>query len=368
MTALSSRGSGEGERKPMSHHRQRRHVVLRLVPLAAALSLAVACDYLPGFGTPGPEVVEEAATVLKSGDLPQAATDYAALAVEHEGSVHVAVGQAYTQLLAGDTAGADATLARIEEASGEQLGEIKLRRALVALAAGELDAVKEHGLASEMPEGRLLAAEVLLVDLESDEASAVLRDLTADGGTVGQTAQTYLDMLDTDDIIQAGLAEATALWALGERKQACESAEELVLALPEDDTDKPTQILLWAGRAATSGVAGVATRLLDELSFPPPDQAWRVQATRAVVAAADGDADEAARILNALEEGGAPIDGLADARATACAVVGDRQKARQIVGEMESPAIARCLSEVGATLIAPKKAPDGALKTYLENQ
>ena len=119
----------------MSHHRQRRHVVLRLVPLAAALSLAVACDYLPGFGTPGPEVVEEAATVLKSGDLPQAATDYAALAVEHEGSVHVAVGQAYTQLLAGDTAGADATLARIEEASGEQLGEIKLRRALVALAA-----------------------------------------------------------------------------------------------------------------------------------------------------------------------------------------------------------------------------------------
>ena len=68
---------------------------------------------------------------------------------------------------------------------------------------------------------------------------------------MGQTAQTYLDMLNTDDIIQAGLAEATALWALGERKQACESAEELVLALPEDDTNKPTQILLWAGRAAT---------------------------------------------------------------------------------------------------------------------
>jgi uncharacterized protein HemY len=194
-----------------------------------------------------------------------------------------------------------------------------------------------------------------------------LRELSGTAGAVGETASTYLALLDSGDQIQAGLAEITALWALGDRSGACASAEELVSALPEDDDTKATQILLWAGRAATSGHAALASSLLDELSFPPDGQAWRVQATRALVAAAEGEADEAIRILDALAEGGAPADGLADARATACALVGERQKARQIVGELESPAIARCLSEVGAVAVAPTRALDGPLKSFLEN-
>lgn len=344
--------------------------LVRLVALATVLSLGTACDQIQALiGGGGPEVVEEANQALKDGDLPGAAAQYDELASSHSSSVHVAIGKAYTQLLAGDYAGADATLAAVEEGAGEMLGEVKLRRALVALEAGDdLEPVKRHGAASGLPEGRLLAAEVHLVDLESDEASALFRELSSEGGTVGNTAATYLRMLDSGDQIQIGLAEVTALWALGDRQVACESAEELVKALPEDDETKSAQVLLWAGRAATSGVPQVGSNLLDELAFPPEGQAWRVQATRAIIAAAQGEADEAIRILDALEEGGAPADGLADARATACALVSDKPKARLIVGELESPAVARCLSEAGATAIAPQRAPDGPLKTYLENQ
>ena len=344
-----------------------RRLALRLLPLAALLLTGLACDMIPGFGTPGPEVVEEASSQLQAGDLPGASAQYEQLATDHAGSVHVAVGQAYMQLLKGDLAGADATLAAVEEAAGDQVGEVKLRRALIAVEAGDLDAVKTHGAASGLPEGRLLAAEVHLVDLESQEASSILRDLSGAPGVVGQTASSYLALLDSGDQIQAGLAEITALWALGDRSGACDSAEELVSALPEEDETKASQILLWAGRAATSGHATLASNLLDELSFPPEGQAWRVQATRALVAAAEGEADEAIRILDALAEGGAPADGLADARATACALVGERQKARELVGDLESPAVARCLAEVGATVVAPTRAPDGPLKTFLEN-
>lgn len=328
----------------------------RLLPLAAVLTLGTACDQIQALiGGGGPEVVEEANQTLKGGDLPGAAAQYQELSQSYGDSVYVATGDAYTKFLAGDYA-------------GEKLGEVKLRRALIALEAKDLDAVKTHGAASGLPEGKLLAAEVHLVDLESDEASTLLREITGEGGAVGATASAYLAMLDSGDQIQAGLAEATALWALGDRGAACESAEELVKQLPEDDANKPAQILLWAGRAATSGQPDVASRLLDDMGFPPDGQAWRVQATRAIVAAARGEADESIRVLDALEQGGAPADGLADARATACALISDKPKARQAVGELESPAVARCLSEAGANAIAPSRAPDGPLKTYLENQ
>ena len=335
--------------------------------LVASLVVSTGCDMIAQFTTPGPEVVEGAHNALRSGDLPAAADEFARLSADHPDVPHVAVGQAYMQLLAGDHRAADATLAAAEPNAGEQVGEIKLRRALVALAAGDLDGVKSHGKASGLPEGKLLAAEVHLVDLESDEAMQILREVAGSGGSVGDTAGRYLEMLDSGDQIQAGLAEATALWALGERESSCEAAEELVKALGDDD-QKNAQLLLWAGRAVTSGLPGVAASLLDDIDFPPDGQAWRVQATRAMVAVAEGDVQEGARILAALEEAGAPADGLADAMATACALTEDRAAAKELAGRVESAAAARCLLHAGAPRAAASQAPPGALKTFLENR
>lgn len=342
---------------------------VRLALVASGLLALGACDQIQALiGGPGPEVVEPAQAKLREGDLPGAAAEYANLASQHPTSVHVGVGRAYMQLLAGDAAGADATLAAIEEGAGEQLGEIKLRRALVALQAGNLDSVKIHGKASGLPEGKLLAAEVHLVDLEGADAADLLREVAGAGGVVGETASVYLAMVDSGNQIKTGLAEASALWALGDRETACKSAEELVKALPDEDADKSEQLLLWAGRAATSNKPQVASRLLEEIAFPPDGQVWRVQATKALVLFAKGEVGQGMKLLDALEQGGAPADGLADVRATACGLVKDKDQAKQIVGELESSAVARCLLEAGAGQVAKARAPEGPLKTYLENK
>jgi hypothetical protein len=272
------------------------------------------------------------------------------------------------QVLAGDFSGADATLAAAEEGAGELLPELKLRRALASLAAGELDSVKIHGEASGLPEGRLLAAEVHMVDLEGDEAAAILREIRDAGGVVGQTAGTYLAMIESGDPIQSGLVEATALWAVGERSSACELAEELVKTLPDDDDTKSAQLLLWAGRSVTSGQAGIAASLLDEIDFPPEGQNWRVPATRAMISAAEGDVESAARKFKQLEDGGAPADGLWDALATACALTESREDAKRLAEGVESSAAARCLHAAGAGKAARSQSRPGLLKTFLENK
>jgi hypothetical protein len=336
--------------------------------LAAALAVGTGCDMIAEFTKPGPEVVEGAHAALKSGDLPAASEEFGRLAADHPDVLAVAVGQAYMELLGGDPKAADATLAAVEATAGDELGKVKLRRALVALASGDLDGVKAHGKSSGLPEGKLLAAEVHLVDLESDEAMQILREVSSASGAVGATAGNYLAMLDSGDQIQAGLAEATALWALGERESACEAAEELVKALDDDAGDKNAQLLLWAGRSVTAQLPGVATSLLDDIDFPPEGQAWRVQATRAMVAVAEGDVEEGGRIFSALQEAGAPADGLADAMATACALTDDRAAAKQLAGQVESAAAARCLLHAGAGRAAMDQAPSGAMKTFLENR
>jgi hypothetical protein len=337
-----------------------------VVAIAAGLWWTTGCDYIQKFIGGEPDLTE-ASGKLAGGDLPAAAASWEALAADHPDSIDVAIGHAYTQLLAGDTAGADATLAAVEPTAGEKVGEIKLRRALVALRAGkQLDAVKKFGAESGLPEGKLLAAEVHLVDLESDEGAALFRELGSAGGPVGETATTYLQMLESDNQHLAGLAEATALWALGEREQAVKSAEELVKALPADHPGKPEILMLWASRAATSGKPAIANSLLDDLDSPPAGQAWRVEATRAIAAVAAGEMDDARAKFEALRAGGAPPAGLDDALATACMVAADADAARQLVQGVESAAAARCLAKAGDAGAAGQ-APPGPLKTFLEN-
>lgn len=333
--------------------------------VAALILWSTGCDYIEKF-TGGEADLTAASASLREGNLPAAAEEYAKIAAENPESVDAAVGHSYTQLLAGDYAGADATLAAIAPSAGDKAGEITLRRALVALRARNLDDVKRYGKESGLPEGKLLAAEVHLVDLESDEASALFRELSGGQGAVATTAQTYLKMLESENQHLAGLAEATALWALGDREQAVQSAEELVRELPSDYEQKSELLMMWASRAATSGKPAIANTLLDDLEFPPEGQAWRVEATRAIAAVAAGEGDAAVQKFEQLRTAGAPPAGLADALATACSVATDPELAKRLAEGVESAAAARCLAKVGAP-DAGGRAPAGPLKTFLEN-
>ena len=340
--------------------------------LAGLLAVALGCGDIQGMlaGGSAGEAVIEARALEEQGDFAGAAAKWSELRVAYPEDVPVGVGHAKLQLMQGDFAGADATLASVEAfAKGDELGQIKLRRALVALRQQQLDQIKLHGMASGLPEGKLLAAEVHLVDLERDEGSAILRELAAQPGDVGQTAKMYTEMLAADNAL-ADLAEVTALWALGVRDSACEAAEDLVKQLPPDYEKKDELLLLWASRAVTSGQPAVARSLLDELAFPPEGQEWRLRATQAMISLAEGNADEAMATFDALQGqvgAGVPRDGLDDALATACLITPDAAiKARLVQGVKESAAAARCLMEADDIAGARDKAPAGTMKAFLE--
>lgn len=308
-----------------------------------------------------------AEALLKAGDLPGAAAAYETAAQEFPTSVPVATGAAYMALLAGDAARADALLAAAEAEAKEALPQVKLRRALAALRAGDLEKAKEHGLASGLPAGKLIAAEVNLADGERDTAKAALTEIQSAPGELGKVVADYLALINSENPMVAGLSEAQALWVLGERKVAVRSAEELVMSLPEDVPNRDEQLLIWASRAATAGEPTVARALLDATIFPPEGQAWRKVATSAIASCAEGDGQTCTDLFNSLE-GVAPADGLADARATAAFLIAKQnpEVAKALAGPYVSNAAARALLEAGDPAAAAEAAPGGVLGSYLK--
>ncbi|MFK7928057.1 MAG: tetratricopeptide repeat protein [Myxococcota bacterium] len=318
-------------------------------------------------------IVAEAMDKLKEGDLPGAMAEYTSLVEQNPDVVEAKIGLSYTQMLAGDFDGADSTLAKAIETKDlppETVAELTLRRALVALRTGDVENTQKYGEASGLAAGQILAAEVYLADAEADSARPLLEQAASSGtGTVKAAAQSYLEALDDEESGRAQLAEASALWALGRRAEACEAAEELLRLLPPELESRDEMLLLWAGRAVTSGQAGGAEGLLDEMGQAPEGQAWRVQATRALIAVANEDYDGARETLAALGSAGAPADGLVDAIATAAAISNDSEFAREIGKGVESSAIARGLMAAGADDAAKAAAPSSSmLARYLENK
>jgi hypothetical protein len=341
----------------------------RIVPAAITVFFVLACG-----GTADTKAItKEADDLLMKNDLPGAAKKYNDILTANPTSVFAGEGVAYSLYLQGDYDGADAKLADAEKNAAtagdsmkSEVPNIKLRRALVALRANKLDNVKKFGEDSGLPAGQVLAAEVHLADAESDEAIKLLKSASSDDGPVGETAKQYVTMLESDDPMNQGLAEATALWSLGSRDTAVEAAEELVKALPEEREDKNELLLVWASRAVTSGRPAIADGMLEAMSAPPADQAWRVQATKGMIAIANGENDEGIAIFTSLASAGAPGDGLSDALATAAALTKDPEIAKQLAGSVESAAAARGLTEAGATDAAKEVVPSGPYKSFLQ--
>jgi thioredoxin-like negative regulator of GroEL len=303
---------------------------------------------------------------LKAGDLAGAAAAYDEAVKKAPTNVDAASGAAYMKVLAGDFPAADALLAASEATAAERAGEVKLRRAFVAMEAGDLDKVKEYATASGLPAGSLLAGEVALADGDRDAAKPLFEAAKADSGAIGTTATTYLDLMADVNPLVAGLSEAQALWALGQRRIAVRSVEDLVKAYAESREDGGDQLLLWAGRAAAVGETGIAFNLLDSITVPPAGQGWRVQATRAMATCIDGDSAQCIALFDAVRPG-APADGYADARATAALAIAEKDPAtaKALVEGMSGDAVARAYAAIGDKASAAAAATDTVLKSQL---
>lgn len=333
-----------------------------LVGLAAAAGLAFvvgagAIAWLTS-GTDVAPMVAQGDSALHDGRLPDAEAHYGEALSADPSDRPALEGASYTALLRGDYAESDRLLRLVGDDP-----DTLLRRALVAHARGDLDAVRDLGLRSGSPTGKVLAAEVHLADAEGVKAQQLLAPLTGEAGQVGEAARAYLAMLDSDDPAAKQHAELTALWALGKRDVACESAVEVIPAL-QDAEERNQWALVWAGRAVTSGDPDGAEVLLDSIDTPPLDQAWRVYATRGMVQIARGQDAEGLATFEALASAGAPGDGLSDALVTAAALTRDPTVAERLAGSVEGAAASRALQAAGSPTWASAAPRDGAFGAY----
>ncbi len=332
--------------------------------MSVLLLLLIGCDAVKGLlGDPGSQI-QEAEAALAAGDLSAASAGYQEALRVSPGDVDATSGLAWLELMRGNAAAADAMLAALPP--GPRTGEVEVRRALVALQVGDLDGVKAHGLASGLPAGRLFAAEVELADGNRDAARASFEIARDAPGSVGELAALYLRVLADPDPKVVGLAETQALWALGRRQTAVRSVEELVKAYADTHEDGAEQVLIWAGRAAAMGEVATAERLLDVIVVPPPGQAWRVGATRAIARCAAGDVSGCQAGLQAVQTT-APPDGYADAAVTAAVALSgtDAGAARALVAGIRTDAAARLLAQLGDRSTALGFATDPVLKGNL---
>ncbi len=335
------------------------------MPHAFPLLLALAgCDMVSGLlGGGDGGVLADAEAKLAAGDVPAAVLGYEAALAADPANVDAAVGVAYGAYIAGDLARADSVLAAVQDVAAERSSEVALRRALVALAAGDTDALREHASASGTDAGKVLVAEAALADGEREEAVGLLQGVSAEG-SVGAAARGYLTLLEDEDPSMQGLAENYALWALGERSVAVKSVEEVVKGMPEDRDRKAEELLLWAGRAASEGETLVASNLLEAISFPPPGQAWRVMATRAIIDCADGETDACLSGFTELD-GKAPADGLLHARATAAMLVDDGDVVAELLPDHPNAASALAAAMADQNSLARSLAPSGLLSAHI---
>ena len=206
-----------------------------------------------------------------------------------------------------------------------------------------------------------------MADGETDEAKELLRGAKNAGGEVGRLASKYLELLDSDEPMVAGLCEAEALWALGVRKVAVQSADELVRGLPDDLDEKPEMLLSWAGRAISVKESEIASGLLAPLTFPPEGEKWRMDAVEAMILCVDGAVDECQSAFEKVDKIG-PVAGVADARATAAYLIADDypDAAKALLDGVQSNAAARALLETGDAGAAKAASPGGVIDNYLE--
>ncbi len=316
--------------------------------MLSSLLFVVGCSMLSSLTGDPSKQVAEAEAKLKAGDLAGAAAIYDAALQKSPTNVDIASGAAYLKLLQGNTGAADQILAATEATAADKLADVKLRRALVAMRTGDLDQVKAHATAAGTPVGKLLAAEVHLADGDRDAAKALLDEVAAAGGPAADTAAAYLDLMNDGNPLVAGLSEAQALWALGQRPIAVRSVEDLVKAYAGSRDDGAEQLLLWAGRAVSVGEPEIAENLLDVIPVAPPGQVWRVQATRAMIHCAHGNGADCLAGFDRIVQI-SPADGYADARATAAVLIADRDAdtARRLIEGQPTDAAARAWAILG---------------------
>ena len=298
-------------------------------------------------------------------------------------STSSATGLAYGAILEGEYAKADRLLEKVEGLAGENkdlLGDTRLRRVLVAIEqlkdpnnAGDapllLERIAELGQKSGWPQGQVLAAEALLCLEEIEDAEALLTGLGSQEGAVGRAAKTYTQRISEDGESWQRLAEAEACWAVGQYQWPMETIvdtfkglKKMVHSGNEWEMRGDEEAVVWASRAIRQGQLDVAEKLLKYNSNFDASQRWRVAATKAHLACAQGDVRRCVSKLKALKSD-VPL-GASDARVMGAFLLGSQhaEAALELLAEDQTVPAAFVAGLLAGPEAALRHAPESDFK------
>ena len=315
--------------------------------------------------------LKEAQTMLENGQISSANSAYLAILKEDPKQVEAATGAAYVSMLKGDYGKAEELLAGVTgvvengESAGKNAGDIYLRRAFVAVEQKEYSVAQQHALASSLDLGRLLAAEIYLIDGETDKAVELLKQVSAQPGK--KLAKQYLSLLESDNSWLPSYAEAQASWALKDYELAVRSVGAMLGKLEGVLPDYEETVLLWASRAAVVGQPEISQNLLGlNLSGLEASQQLRVEATKAMAYYVEGDILKGNSILESLKD--APSLGVQHMKITTAVVIGEKdpQTALALLKGIDGTAAAQAYSRLGKNKKAINIVDSGLFQKYLE--
>lgn len=299
---------------------------------------------------------------LAAGQFEAAAMAFAALDVASM-SVDALVEAAYVKVLEGDPEAADALLVNAEgRATPEQAQQIRVRRALVFIEGKSDDILPQLLADNPLPAAKMLLAEYYVSTADFEQARPILQQISRESNEFGTVAQQYLERMDHPNRLMRPGAEAAALWSLGYKHDAVDMAKNLfgMMKGKWEELDA-TDVLVWAGRSAALGHTSATDELLALVPNPPPNQAWRVDATRAINLVGKNDVPAALEAFAALDAGDAPEAGVIDARATAIGLCMTDEEARSLAGDIQAESIAVALLGRKMREDAKSHAPSGSL-------
>ena len=271
--------------------------------------------------------VNAASTQLQQGSFSTAQTSYDAILTADANNVDAAIQAAYVYLLQGQYDKSEAILNAVvtEDAAVQQ--DLQLRKAIVKITAGQFDQAKDFAQQSNSDFGKIIAAEVSLLDGEVDDAIGFLEGVSSSQYKI--LAKDYLSLLNSEYTALQDLAEAQASWALKEYRLAIDSAETAFDSLKGNEEAKQAMnsredmTLLWASRAVVVGKPEIATKILSTNTKYSSANEWRKESIEAMVLCANNQVDEAVKIFAKLEQN-VKHSGLHDAIATAVIIIAEQ--------------------------------------------
>ena len=244
--------------------------------------------------------LQNAKQLLANGEFSKANTVYTAIVQEDAQNVEAVIGASYVHFLSGEYDQAEQLLAGVTSSDVSVANDILLRRAIIAVRKQDFETAQALAKQSSTDFGKILAAEIYLIDGDAEEAIGLLDGVSSSEHK--KLASNYLQLLRHESDWMQSLAESQAAWALRDYKLAVKSASGLLKKVQDDLPNYSEEALIWASRSIALGEAELAQDILNTPGLDiPSNLVWKKTAIEGMVLCLSGDINGGLSTLESLE-------------------------------------------------------------------